>query len=86
MLSADRLDKLPRSTFANEIFFRLVKAHHADGIGIGWGESRFVPDRSCLPDGDQAYCAPYAAASFETAFAEVVVRDRLVALFGLQDE
>lgn len=63
-----------------ERFCRLVKRHHADGLGVGWGASRFVPPPASPPShGD--FRALYAARDLDTAFAETILRDNAVGCF-----
>lgn len=57
---------------------RLVKSLHVDGLGVGWGPSRFVPDPTGLPP-DRRFRALYAASTLDTAFAEAILRDRAAA-------
>lgn len=76
-LSLRPLEVLPLS---GESFFRLVKNHHPDGIGTGWGASRFVPPPASPPS-TQDYRALYAARDIDTAFAETVLRDGAVGCF-----
>lgn len=49
---------------------RLFRRHHADPIGI-------VPSPSRFCDGS-SFAVLYGATDFDTAFLEVIVRDRLV--------
>lgn len=61
-------------------FCRLVKRHHTDGLGVGWGSSRFVPPPASPPT-SQDYRALYAARDLDTAFAETILRDDAVGCF-----
>lgn len=65
---------------ADRTFIRLVKRHHHDGLGVGWGASRFVPDPGS--GGSAAFRALYAASDLDTAFAETVLRDEATDHFG----
>ena len=53
----------------------MVLSRYSDGLGIGTGPSRFVPD---LPISDpRSYQAIYAAQDVDTAFAETFLRDSI---------
>lgn len=69
--------ELPTIKLDNIAFYRLVKAHHPEGLGVGWGQSRFVPDPETLDLKDR-FRAIYAAEDLTTAFCEAVLRDRAV--------
>lgn len=74
------LRPLKGHTLDGDHFFRLVKNCHLEGLGVGWGASRFVP-RPASPPSDRDYRALYAARDLDTAFAETVLRDEAVGCF-----
>lgn len=80
MPSPETLRPLEAIILTGERFCRLVKRHHADGLGLGWGASRFVPPPAS-PPGDRDFRALYAARDLDTAFAETVLRDSAVGCF-----
>lgn len=80
MPSPETLRPLEAIILTGERFCRLVKGHHSDGLGMGWGASRFVPPPT-MPPGDRDFRALYAARDLDTAFAETVLRDSAVGNF-----
>lgn len=54
-------------------YLRLVRRHHPNALGVGWGASRFVPAPEILPAGAR-FRALYAASDLTTAFAETALR------------
>lgn len=80
MTSPVNLRPLEVLALAGDRFLRLVKNHHTDGLGMGWGASRFVP-APASPPSDRDYRALYAARDLDTAFAETVLRDEAVECF-----
>lgn len=59
-------------------FLRLVRNHHPDPLGVGWGPSRFVPGPDDTALGSARFRTLYAAGTLATAFAETVLRDEAV--------
>lgn len=74
------LRPLEAIVLSGDRFCRLVKRHHVDGLGVGWGASRFVPPPAASPTA-RDYRALYAARDLDTAFAETILRDSAVGWF-----
>lgn len=67
------------TSIAGRKFIRLVKQHHRESLGVGWGASRFVPEPADV--GSAAFRALYAASDLDTAFVETVLRDQATDYF-----
>lgn len=80
MLPPVTLRPLEAIVLTGDRFCRLVKRHHAEGLGVGWGASRFVPPPAS-PPGPRDFRALYGARDLDTAFAETVLRDDAVGYF-----